>query len=789
MPFIPDNQAKPLDKRELQAMKSAKKAGGFFQRLSDSMKETTPQVGQQLMQRGRNIQQSTSYQGPAAPLVRRVNAPIHTAGQLAGGVSDIVGGALKVGYKSLVNEDRQQGIKDLLYKGANTSGGQMTLGGVQKVAEGYGKFKKAAPETARLVEDAGNILSVIPIGKGSSVAGRETLKVSRDVVNASKYVASQVDDPAKQLLKAERAVGQIVQGKKKDIAPALRVLSSIDTKGAKTYADVRQAIDTNLGNLGKAMDEVLSKDTAPRLLQNLEKVSDVGGVKVSTNYVKQALDHLGELYAGSNDAVQAQAIKNLVKKAETSGLTVKEINEIAKQYGSEFGQKAFSKLGEARTTVNAVAYENTRKGVKDTLRGLLPDETAKKLDKQISEHIQTQELVKKMEEATQKLLQRVNERGVVQKVGSVAGKVVDAVSLNSISGFLGGVLKQSNVGLKSMNALDLQAALRRNIEIIERAAKSKNPLKFNPESETGKFMKSLKGKGGLNLNDVSGGKKGYSDPLLSQARKYKTPEEFVKAHGEPVYHGTSARFTEFDEKKLGSTQGFDEPGFSFTTDIGSATRYASTYPQKPRYKWTEADRVAAEKSNVIEAYFNKENPLTIEDLNKLYSEGKIKTAPKTEGFVRPEQYIDNNRQAIKEASAVTGKKVFKVTAEGTTNYSVLDSSAIKTKSQLTDLWKKAQGGKKDIKNSPFIKSIGDRAKENVGKVKEGNKIANRILNEMADFTEYAAKQKTNKVEYVLDEIRARKIAEKLGINPDVSNLELAKKFGKLLEKNNWKPKL
>jgi hypothetical protein len=103
---------------------------------------------------------------------------------------------------------------------------------------------------------------------------------------------------------------------------------------------------------------------------------------------------------------------------------------------------------------------------------------------------------------------------------------------------------------------------------------------------------------------------------------------------------------------------------------------------------------------------------------------------------------------------------------------------------------KGKGGMsiQDVSKKPFVKSIGDYAKENVGKVKDGKKIASRILNEMADFTEYAAKQKTRKVEYVLDEIRARKIAEKLGINPDVSNWELAKKFGKLLEKANWSRK-
>jgi hypothetical protein len=46
-------------------------------------------------------------------------------------------------------------------------------------------------------------------------------------------------------------------------------------------------------------------------------------------------------------------------------------------------------------------------------------------------------------------------------------------------------------------------------------------------------------------------------------------------------------------------------------------------------------------------------------------------------------------------------------------------------------------------------------------------------------------KKGKKVEYVLDEIRARKIAEQLGINPDVSNWELAKRFGTVLKKHNY----
>lgn len=76
---------------------------------------------------------------------------------------------------------------------------------------------------------------------------------------------------------------------------------------------------------------------------------------------------------------------------------------------------------------------------------------------------------------------------------------------------------------------------------------------------------------------------------------------------------------------------------------------------------------------------------------------------------------------------------------------------------------------------------------NIGKVKsKDGKINENILHEIADFTEYAAKQKTgSKNELIPEEIRARLIAEKLSLNPEVSNWQLAKKFGKVLESQGY----
>lgn len=182
-------------------------------------------------------------------------------------------------------------------------------------------------------------------------------------------------------------------------------------------------------------------------------------------------------------------------------------------------------------------------------------------------------------------------------------------------------------------------------------------------------------------------------PLHQEAAKYDNVDDFLKAQGEPVYHGTSEKFDEFNPEKLGSTQGFNEPGFSFTTNKGSAERYASTYPQKLSFLWTQADKDAAAKVNVVEAFFNKEDSLNLKELVKLHAEGKIKTKPVTQGLFRPESIVDNNREAIKEAFEVTGKNVFAAKAEGTTNYVVSDVSKIKTKSQLEKIFNQAKSAK------------------------------------------------------------------------------------------------
>ena len=909
MPFIQDNSVQPLNPQERKAATAAKKAGGFFQRL-----------GEDLNKRKQNVMSDAKEfsQGKISSQEYRARG----AGQVAGGFTDVVGNvvgtAAKAGFKALPQQ-RQEALKSDAAAIVQSKFGQAIGKTASSVASKYGQFRESNPRLAKDIEAVGNIASAVPIGFGTKQVGSQALKTAQ-------YVGEETGTGVRRMLTGslENNVGKAVgmtgrmglADTEKAIPRAVNAFRTIAKNAKNTMVKdidgIEKVFEPTKATFGETLQALKqTKDSLYNQWTNMAKEAGEQGVSFGAQDFQKAIESLRKSTANSTTAWR--------NKAETL------IGDMTRNYADE--------------TPNGVVFREVdpsdiQKFIENINVDINPmsDKAGSEVSSLLSRTLR--EMMDKKIESTGPGYQALRnqysdlksvENGLINQfkksargVGNGFPQWVEGFgTLDAIVGMVtqGPQAAIRGVGLnilaKTMRSLrDPENALKRSFKEILRET---NPME---KPGTIKALESLKGKGGLNLNDVSGGKSGYADDLLQEAGKgevlyhgtdadikgglrlgkdgspiwlsksqsggerygknlikvspenaklldetslaglkesrkileesgatsfkdakfqtalknagydglrlsngndvaifnpdsllynkaqggaeshllqeagkYKSEEEFVKAQGEPSYHGTSAKFDKFDPKKRGSAQGFDEPGVSFTTDKESAARYDLRFPRKPRYSWTDADKEAAKNANVVEAYFDKRNPLTFDELNNLYADGKIKTAPKSEvngaGFVRPEQFIDNNRQAIKEASDITGKKVFKVTAEGQTNYMVTDESLIKTKSQLTDLYNKAQGG---VKNSKFIKSIGDYAKENVGKVKVNGKIPQRILDEMADFTTYAAEHVKKGKELVLDEIRARKIAEKLRINPDISNIELAKKFGKILEKNNWQPK-
>lgn len=140
--------------------------------------------------------------------------------------------------------------------------------------------------------------------------------------------------------------------------------------------------------------------------------------------------------------------------------------------------------------------------------------------------------------------------------------------------------------------------------------------------------------------------------LLEEA-KGKTLEEFMKAQGTPLYHGTKADFTEFRQ----STSG----------EIGKGVYF---YDSK-----TKAADYVGEGGRVVEAYFD----------------GKLATMDdfrKTRDRLKDNSWT--NSDTIDELSRRGYVGIIRPEGNSTV-YNIFDPKNIKTKESLEDIWKKANG--------------------------------------------------------------------------------------------------
>ena len=272
----------------------------------------------------------------------------------------------------------------------------------------------------------------------------------------------------------EKIAGKIVQGTLEDKARAAKALSEIDTKDVKTYGDLEKKFDEKVSELAKDQDLKFDADPTPIALDDLVKVDKVGDRTIKTNYVEKALDQLQEMYGKIEDPVNEQRLTNLKIKAMEEGLTRKEVNQVAREYGTKFKSKAFGKNGEALTSVNAQAFENVRTGVKETARDFMPDDATKELDSRISDVINARELVAEVNEKANKLAQRIEDRGLLGEIGRKTERVINQFTLGLSRGFLRSLLTESGRGFKSLNSLDLQERLPKLLQSFDKALKAKS---------------------------------------------------------------------------------------------------------------------------------------------------------------------------------------------------------------------------------------------------------------------------------------------------------------------------
>jgi hypothetical protein len=194
------------------------------------------------------------------------------AGQVAGGIGDIIATGLTETYKAITPESIQNKIKETAGELLSTEVGQLGLMALEKGGKVYGAYKEAYPEQAMELESAVNIAFL----GGGSKAAKETGKV---VKSAAKEGIDITTDVAR--LASGEALPRVLDNQLKNVVDAnvwKMIRPSVFTKKrpgqTKAYLDsVKEAVKTiveNKNNLG-LVDEFGKK--IDRLPENLWELS------------------------------------------------------------------------------------------------------------------------------------------------------------------------------------------------------------------------------------------------------------------------------------------------------------------------------------------------------------------------------------------------------------------------------------------------------------------------------------------------------------------------------------
>lgn len=452
-------------------------------------------------------------------------------------------------------------------------GGKQALEGA---AFGYGVD---VTQGAQAGEGAGSFKP----GLGTAVGAIAPAVVKGIGVGAQKVSTSLADRAAKAAAEADNLLGTIIQGEAKDIPAARRAFTQIDTEGIRTYGELKDALNAKIKTGSEKLKESLSYEPYVKPLDELTLTSKVDDITISKNFVDDAMNQLEDYYTKTGNYEDAARMQSLKKRAQTQGITVEEINDLAIRHGQDLS--GFNASGELASGLKKQLAENTRSGLKRTAREQFGSKVYNETDAALSDLIKTRELVTDMEEAVLKLQQKTRDASIGERVGVLAEQVLNFVTFGTSRGFL---QSGRDLGLfkakTTMTAIEMQERLAKNLKRL-------NEIIDGPSNQMEKqldnFLKENKIKPAvpakINLKQPP---KVYTPPVSAKTSKdieigitsFRGKPVKTIAQTEPYYLSTRAKGFEKalknptvpvkvgDIRKVaGSWEGSIEPSFSVTT--------------------------------------------------------------------------------------------------------------------------------------------------------------------------------------------------------------------------------
>jgi len=213
--------------------------------------------------------------------------------------------------------------------------------------------------------------------------------------------------------------------------------------------------------------------------------------------------------------------------------------------------------------------------------------------------------------------------------------------------------------------------------------------------------------------------KAQTNPLLEEAKKYKSAEEFAKAQGSELYHTTGSKFDEFNPKFKGSNTGevagnIDQ-GFFFTDNMKAIDQFKETL-KKGSSDWrgiSLAPKDISEYRTITkivpkEKFFDLTNPTNVKEaefLSKYFGSESGEILKGKNAVEHIKSLIDQDvpgetlLDSLNEDFATFRKAIQKKGYEGVITdmgggqkeFVIFNPNKFSTKPQLTDIWNKAWG--------------------------------------------------------------------------------------------------
>lgn len=491
-------------------------------------------------------------------------AGLRAAGVIGGTINDAFMAMTKVGFAALPDA-QQKALKDTANTAINSETGKAAISALQAGSEKWNAFKEANPVAAKDIEDAANVFAAIPAAK--TISGAKNLALD------AKTLAVRAKDAAVGAVKGqEQYVTKAADNAFRAIKPTLTV--GRDKMAARSVVSTAMQevanqgiVPTNLRTFAEGLTQ-----TKQAVWKNIE--ASIGGGKNLQVDVQSIADELTKMAQSSTlsmaDRTAATKIGQMAQNLVSNGgkISVPDA-ELLKQYLNGELKGAFGKFNMSAAEVNAKKMITAKIGEQlDSLLSSVPGEFSS-LKKTYGALRQTEEDVMK------RLItfERQNPQGLIESFGKISG--IGNVLKGVVTANPGEILK----GAAEFTMGKIQQAANNSDLLIKKSFELLNKGKGSFEPRSSILKKLMSGSAGLsatstdtitglneaitqttknlelatkrgvnkatirklneqldalykqraNLGSPAVGQTAQQSPLLQEAGKYETPEEFVKA--------------------------------------------------------------------------------------------------------------------------------------------------------------------------------------------------------------------------------------------------------------------